>query len=657
MEGPRIFAFLVTDELRERFSGCTGARLTSLPPWEERPPAEPSFDLVVLEVTPESVQEATSWLTAMQTLHPEARTVVLGDPSSDPGERATRVLPPSASLHEIVADARSSRPSSPPFRSIELTDEERLEIARIVIEGTNQTFFLIQDGIILFSTIPFSGSRGWEEKRLVGRHFCEFLHASSRPKVLQNYNRRMSGEQVQQRYEALTVSPTGEAYPVELLVHRIDFRGRPAAVGTLHEVSDRHAWLSIRDRRERELSLLNDVTRHIISGRRLRSAMTQAMEAILDALDSDAGGVFLSTRNARGPFDPLVARMRIQGRFRVWRECSESHGLHLDKSVLARLRSGGTVLEPPCEQSRPAGPHHVVAPLRIKKTLRGFLHLVRRDGDPFDDDEAALLSSLGGELAMGIENRRLYEDLQSSYQELVDTQKELVRRERLAVIGNMAAHVAHEIRNPVATIMNASGQIRKRINLSGVEAELSDIIEEELQRLRRLCDDLVLFSRKPQPAPRPVRVEEFIEGVVDDLEKASFIPDPMSARVDVSPSELEVEQDPDILYPLIRNLAMNAIQSMGNDGSIVIKAYLKRRRLAIDVVDTGPGIPPEIIDRIFDPFFTTHPESSGLGLAIVRNYVEEMGGELAVSSEPGQGTTIHLLLPHTRSSQPPAGAL
>jgi signal transduction histidine kinase len=96
---------------------------------------------------------------------------------------------------------------------------------------------------------------------------------------------------------------------------------------------------------------------------------------------------------------------------------------------------------------------------------------------------------------------------------------------------------------------------------------------------------------------------------------------------------------------------------MGNDGSIVIKAYLKRRRLAIDVVDTGPGIPPEIIDRIFDPFFTTHPESSGLGLAIVRNYVEEMGGELAVSSEPGQGTTIHLLLPHTRSSQPPAGAL
>lgn len=660
MAANRIFGYAASEALRQRLDSLAPSLLTDRPPWEHAIGERGPYDLAFVEVTQDSFPVSSTWLTALRTRSPGARILPLAAPDLTDEQkdllasRTTEVLATDLPPERLRELAQQTPPAPRRPLGIKLEGEELREFNRVAMEAASQSFFLIQDGIILSATIPAYDTHGWTVEELVGRHFLEFLHPSSRDRVARTYVARMSGQDAPQRYEAQALGPDGETFPVELIVKRIRFRGRPAAVGTLSEITERHAWLSIQDRRERELSLVNEVTHILISGRRLENSMIRALESILDALDADAGSVFTASSPPRRGFEPLVTRRRTQGRSSPWKQCRDQGKIKLQKEMLARLRSGSTVGGSPCPALDEMGDVQICAPLITKKKLAGFMLIVRQRGEPFDEEEASLLGSIAASVAMGLENRRLYEDLQASYEELVGTQKELLRRERLAVIGNMAAHVAHEIRNPVATIMNAAGQIRKRTRFSGIEEELADIIEEELQRLRRLCDDLVMFSRTPQPAPQSLLIGEFIQSILGDLSRAQFITDSVQTVVQVNPPDLEVQQDPDILNQLLRNLVFNALQSMGSEGRLELHCRQDRQHLYVQVKDSGPGIPPEIIDRIFDPFFSTRPESAGLGLAIVRNYVEELGGELRVTSGQTEGTTIHLRLSAEHPSQPPA---
>lgn len=655
MAQKRIFSYAASRGFRRKLDGLA-SHVTDLPPWLEPPRPADRFTCAFLETSVKTLPVVSAWLTCLTLLHPGIRIWIVA-PARMCGRlrslfsgRVSGILPSSTGRSEL--ERRAATPVRKPRAKAFLTPTEERQIAGNILDSMGESSFLIQDGIICYATVTLFDNLGYTREMVIGHPFLEFIPPHEWERLAAIYESHLSGEPEPEAYETLFNDTAGKAVPAEIIVFGTTFRGRPAVAGTIRSVTERQALREMTGRRERELALVGNITRQLLSGRSLKTSLRSALDLVIDALGADAGTVVLS-KSSRGPFVPEAARHRSSGGFARWPACGQIDQVRVFPAAHKKLKAGMPVIGAPCEMTRTLGLHHLTAPLLVKKQLRGFIFVLREAGEPFDEDDASLLFSIANEAAMGVENRRLYEDLQESYRELMDAQRELLRAERLAVIGNMAAHVAHEIRNPVATIMNASGQIRRRLKLEGVEAELADIVEEELERLRRLCDDLVTFSRSPKPRSRAVRLDGFLDFIRSDLLKGHCIPDGVTVGIHVDPPDLDVHQDPDILYPLLRNLVINSIQSMGMKGNVDLGAGISKKKLVLSVSDSGPGIPHEIIDKIFDPFFSTHPESVGLGLAIVKNYVEELGGELDVQSSD-EGTTVRMVLPiPSPSSQEP----
>lgn len=217
-----------------------------------------------------------------------------------------------------------------------------------------------------------------------------------------------------------------------------------------------------------------------------------------------------------------------------------------------------------------------------------------------------------------------------------------VRMERLAVLGEFATTVAHEVRNPLAT-MKTSVQALARQERDGERLELLDDMQREIDRLARVMEDMLCFGRPrpPEAAPVPVR---------DLLRRLQTLIGPQAARQKV---RLSVQGDSDIIFladadhltQILVNLLINALQATAEGNLVAVRAFRGGERATLEVSDTGCGIPAEALPRVTDPFFTTKPQGSGLGLSICRQLAELNGGEISISSEVGSGTTVRVTLP------------
>ncbi len=232
--------------------------------------------------------------------------------------------------------------------------------------------------------------------------------------------------------------------------------------------------------------------------------------------------------------------------------------------------------------------------------------------------------------------------------QLRESRDRLVQSEKLASIGEMAAAVAHGLRNPLASL-RASAQLVLRHPNSPAAGEQLRAIIEEVDRLDRRITHLLTFSRPAPFHPMPERVSALVQGVLPAFAER-IRSQGVTLQVDVPDTLPEVQVDPMKLEQALVELLANALDAMPTGGTLSIRATPSHEAqpvpgVTVVVRDTGRGIPAEALASVGQPFFTTRQEGTGLGLATARRFVEQHGGRLDLESTPGAGTAIHVWLP------------
>lgn len=256
-----------------------------------------------------------------------------------------------------------------------------------------------------------------------------------------------------------------------------------------------------------------------------------------------------------------------------------------------------------------------------------------------DDDINSLHKSVHG----------LLEDVDSTRQELEKSREHLVQSEKLALVGKLAAGMAHSLRNPFTSVKMRLFSLNRTLELSESQKDDFNVISDEIRHIDTIVQNFLEFSRPPK-----LQMQNISPSTVVDQALQLLTHRLKSYRVDISvdrPHPLPfLFIDAEQLKEVLVNIIINACEAMINGGHIVIRECIETHptegeAAVINLTDNGPGIPNEFIEKIFNPFFTTKEEGTGLGLSIAVRIIEEHHGSLEVESSPGNGTTFRILLP------------
>jgi two-component system cell cycle sensor histidine kinase/response regulator CckA len=222
-------------------------------------------------------------------------------------------------------------------------------------------------------------------------------------------------------------------------------------------------------------------------------------------------------------------------------------------------------------------------------------------------------------------------------------QEQLVRQEKLAVLGELAGGVGHELRNPLGAIKNSAYFLNMVLERPDPEIkETLGILEKEVANCERIIAGLLDFARARAPLRRKVKIADVLQEVLSAID----VPGNITMKNRVAKSLPIILADPDQLTQVFGNIILNAVQAMPAGGELLIKSETSEPEwIAVSVTDTGGGIPPENLRKIFEPLFTGKAKGIGLGMAITRTFVEGHGGSIEVRSRVGKGSTFTVRLP------------
>lgn len=245
-------------------------------------------------------------------------------------------------------------------------------------------------------------------------------------------------------------------------------------------------------------------------------------------------------------------------------------------------------------------------------------------------------------------SERLEEMVEERTKELREAQEELMRKERLAILGQLAGGVSHELRNPLATISNAVYYLQMTLpDADKTTKEYLELIYQQVRSAAKIISDLLDFSRDTTAD----REEVAVSHLVADLLERHAPPDDVAATTHVPADLPPVFVDARQIGQVLDNLVTNAYQAMPEGGTLTIKTSEvsgkppRSREVAISITDTGVGIPEENLEKLFEPLFSTKPRGIGLGLAVSKTFVEANRGVIEVESEKGKGSTFTVILP------------
>lgn len=411
------------------------------------------------------------------------------------------------------------------------------------------------------------------------------------------------------------------------------------------------------DRRQDELVSLYEVGQEIVSILNL----DQLLESILDraiVLVGAERGFLVLCNGEQDDFEVASARQFAQGEVDGG-QIEISHGVI--RRVLAEQES--VVTTNAQEDPRFETSHSIIAyqirsvlatPLQAKEEMIGAIYVdTRLSSRLFGESDLALLSAMANQAAVAIQLARLYEDLQArnrelreALHELQETQDELIRAERLSVVGRMASSIIHDLKNPMTTIKGYAAILGREDLPPETRQRFSRTITHSVDTFVEMTQEILDYARGGGPLqPEAVEVGDFVNDLCDFIER-DFDEKGLSLKRELAftgPLLMDETKMRRALY----NIASNARDATEAGGSLTIATHRSNGTVEFRLSDTGPGIPEEIWDTLFEPFVTFGKASgTGLGLAIAKKTAEDHGGTISVESVPGKGATFIIRLPH-----------
>lgn len=355
--------------------------------------------------------------------------------------------------------------------------------------------------------------------------------------------------------------------------------------------------------------------------------------------------LFLSTRESEKKYRDLVENapemiheVSLKGNF-----------INVNKTELNKL---GYALEEMRQMSL-----EDIVPREYRGEIRRFIKRTQETGS--SELETVFLTKYGKEINVEINGTGLYNTktgecicVRAFVRDITERKRmeEQVRRsEKLASMGELAAAIAHEIRNPLGAICNSVGILDTHLKLTGQDKDLLEMIVGQSERLDRIISDFLTFAHPREPSFSLQDIREVIKNTLFLLEQDSRFTDQIEIK-EVYESVLpKVYIDPDLIHQVLWNLLVNSLDAMPDGGQIKITVrktnVFLRDAVEIVISDTGIGVPVHELDKIFEPFYTTKTEGTGLGLSVVQRIIDDHGGTIDARSKKDKGTTFYIKLP------------
>ncbi|MFQ5656259.1 MAG: GAF domain-containing protein [Candidatus Methylomirabilales bacterium] len=411
--------------------------------------------------------------------------------------------------------------------------------------------------------------------------------------------------------------------------------------------TEHSTFIQASEQKVTRLTTLMELSTFLNSTLETKEVLRRSMEAIVRLMECEGGSLLLVDEEAQElVFEVALGekgekvkeiRLKIGEGIAGWVAKQAKPLILNDVGQDPRFFSGAD------EQSGFKTRNMVCIPVLSRGKVIGVLQgLNKLKGPSFTEEDGELLAALGNHVAIALENARLFQKVEERTRALKEAQEELVKKEKLAVLGQLAGGVGHELRNPLGVMKNSIYFLKMRFQDGDEKSKRHmSIIDREIGTANKIITDLLDFSRIKEPT----RVNTDLNELVQEILAQYPVDQEVQVHTEFDPNLPSVSIDKDQIRQVLLNMIMNGAQAMPDGGRLTIKTSVDQGFVDVSFTDVGCGIPEENLEKIFQPLFTTKAKGVGRGLAVSMGLARANDADITVESQVGRGTTFHVTFP------------